>query len=413
MRAMTEVARADARTLATAALVLEITTAAAGERDLDAILRAVLDRLRGVVSFTGGSIALVDGDELVIRAAIGPFEAEALGQRLRRGAGKSWAVIETLRPVRIDDLAREGAHAAGAEASAAMRSWLAVPIERHGVGIGLLEVDSVEPRAFYPEDERLVATVGRALAGPIDLAVRSMAEERARELRDAFVGIVSHELRTPITTIYGMSQLLRHRYRSMDPETLGQAIDDIEAEADRLRRLAEDLLVLSRAESGRLTIVTEPLVLAHIVRRVAESEAPRAPAHRIVVAVPPGLPIVDGEDLYIGQVLHNLVGNAAKYSPEGTTIEITGAVEDGGVSIRVLDQGPGPSSPPERLFELYYRSPDAEKESAGAGIGLFVCRELIEAMNGRIWALPRPTGGAEFGFWLPLHVEGHVDSADD
>ncbi len=98
------------RTLATAALVLDITTAAAGERELDAILGAALDRLRGVVAFTGGSIALVDGDDLVIRAAIGPFEAEALGQRVARGPSQSWRVVETLESVRIDDL-----HGAGSE----------------------------------------------------------------------------------------------------------------------------------------------------------------------------------------------------------------------------------------------------------------------------------------------------------
>ena len=88
----------DERTLATAALVLEITTAAAGERDLDAILHAALDRLHAVVSFTGGSIALVDGDDLVIRAATGPFQEEALGQRLARGPSRSWTVVETLAP---------------------------------------------------------------------------------------------------------------------------------------------------------------------------------------------------------------------------------------------------------------------------------------------------------------------------
>ena len=198
-----------ARTLAAAALVLEITTAAAGERDLDAILRATLDRLRGVVSFTGGSIALIDGDDLVIRAAVGPFEAEALGQCLPRGPSRSWQVILERAAVRIDDLHAQGLHATGALAGNAIHSWLAVPIVRRGVAVGLLEVDSVEAGAFFIDDERLLATIGQALAGPIDLAARYADEARAREVRDAFIGIVSHELRTPITTIYGMSRVLR------------------------------------------------------------------------------------------------------------------------------------------------------------------------------------------------------------
>src|SRR6186713_1692880 len=105
------------RTLATAELVLEIATAAAGERELDAILRAALDRLHGVVAFTGGSIALVDRDELVIRAATGPFEPEAIGQRLARGSSLSWRVIDGLEPVRVDDLRTADVRMPGAEAS--------------------------------------------------------------------------------------------------------------------------------------------------------------------------------------------------------------------------------------------------------------------------------------------------------
>ena len=112
----------DGRTLATARLVLDITTAAAGERELGAILHAALDRLRGVVAFTGGSIAVVDGDDLVIRAAVGPYEQEAIGQRLARGPSQSWRVIDSLESVRIDDLEAAGRKITGAQASGAVKS---------------------------------------------------------------------------------------------------------------------------------------------------------------------------------------------------------------------------------------------------------------------------------------------------
>lgn len=412
MGSMSATEPANARTLAAAALVLEITTAAAGERDLDAILRATLDRLRGVVSFTGGSIALVDGDELVIRAAIGPFEAEALGQRLVRGPSRSWQVVVERSPVRIDDLQGVGRRATGARAATAMRSWLAVPIVRRGAAVGLLEVDSTEPGAFFAEDERLLATIGLALAGPIDLAARYADEARARAVRDAFIGIVSHELRTPITTIYGMSRVLRQRAATMDPEAFDQALADVEAEADRLRRLTEDLLVLSRAEGGQLAVTADPILVGHIVVRSIEGEAARWSGHRFVTSVPPGLPLVGGEDLYVEQVVRNLLSNAAKYSPVGSTIRTTVAWEGDGVAVRVLDEGPGlRDQVPERLFDLFYRAPEAVRQTSGAGIGLFVCRELIQAMGGRLWAADRRdvggvggvggAGGAEFGFWLP------------
>jgi signal transduction histidine kinase len=395
-------ASADARTLATAELVLEIATAAGGERELDAILRAALDRLHGVIAFTGGSIALVDGNDLVIRAATGRFEDEAMGQRLARGSSLSWRVVDSLEPVRIDDLQAVGSRIRGEEASKAVRSWLAVPIEWRGAGIGLLEVDSTAASAFTDEDQLLVATIGRALAGPIDLAARYAAEQRASALRDAFTGVISHELRTPITTIYGMSQVLRQRHETMDPETRRQSIADIEEEADRLRRLAEDLLVLSRAEGGRLVLSRDPLVIRHVIRQAVDSEAKRWPAHRFSTVVPLDLPLVLGEELHVGQVLQNLLGNAAKYSSAGTAVEVRATADGGGVAVVVLDEGEGlPAESREQLFELFYRAPEAARRASGAGIGLFVCRQLVEGMGGRIWARSRETRGAEFGFWLP------------
>lgn len=390
------------RTLAAAALVLEITTAAAGETDLDAILRAALDRLRGVIDFTGGSIALVEGDELVIRAAVGPYAAEAAGQRLPRGASVSWQVVSSGRVRRLDDLVEAGLRATSDADGTGIRSWLAVPILRHGTAIGLLEVDAPEPRAFFAEDERLLATVAQALAGPIDLAARYLEEQRSRQVRDAFTGIVSHELRTPITTIYGMSRVLRQRLDDLDPEAVRQAVHDIEAEADRLRRLTEDLLVLSRAEGGRLELAAEPVLVGHVARRAVAAEERRWGSHRFATVLSPDAPLVAGDELSVEQVIRNLLTNAAKYSPAGSLIELVADGDAGGVLVRVLDQGPGlPAGGEERLFELFYRAPEAIRQSAGAGIGLFVCRELVTAMGGRIGARQRPDGGAEFWFWLP------------
>jgi len=403
-------AQAD-RTLATAQLVLEITTAAAGETELEGILRTTLDRLRGIVAFTGGSIALVDGDELVVRAAIGPFEDEAIGQRVARNEGRSWTVIRTLEPLRVDDVQAEGVRMRGKRAANAMQSWLAVPIPRRGEGIGLLEVDSTTPDAFSAEDERLVATIGRALAGPVDIAARYAADRRAGELRDAFTGVISHELRTPITTIYGMSQVLRQRHRTMDPDALRQVIEDIEGEADRLRRLAEDLLVLSRTEGDRLRLTRDPLLIGHVVRRRIADESLRWPKHRFRATIPPGLPLVMGEEMYVEQVVQNLLSNAAKYSPAGSEISVVVGHEDDEVVVRVFDEGIGlPDESPEILFQLFYRAANAARQASGAGIGLFVCRQLIESMGGRVWARNRDPTGAEFGFALPLH---DLDVDDD
>ena len=396
-----------ARRLATAELVLEIATAAAGELDLDQILRAALDRLATVVPFTGGSIALVDGDQLAIRAAVGVFADEAVGTRLsRNGTSRSWRIVDTLAPERIADVQAAGIAVTGRKARQAMRSWLGVPISRGTIGIGLLEVDSTTPDAFTPADEELVATVARALAGPVDLAARYEAERQGRAIRDAFTGMVSHELRTPITTIYGMSQVLRRGHTSLPTEQRGQLIEDIEGEADRLRRLVEDLLILGRAEGGRLRLEVEPIVLPHLLRRAVDGEARRWSEHRFEAAIASGLPIVSGEQSYVEQVVHNLLTNAAKYSPPGSRIVLTADAVGEVVEVRVLDEGIGlPDGDADRLFDLYYRAPEAQRRAGGAGIGLFVCRQLLAAMGGHIRAERRPEGGSLFAFTLPTERE--------
>ena len=398
------------RSAATAQLVLDIATAAAGESELDHILLETLDRLGTVVPLTGGSIALVEGDELVIRAAVGPFADEALGQRLHRGPSRSWTVVETLEPYLTTDVKASGLHFSGPRADDAIRSWLAIPIVRRGQGIGLLEIDSTLPAAFDQGDVELLSTVVRALAGPVELASRYEDERRANALREAFIGVISHELRTPITTIYGLSKMLRQRLDSLSAEVRNQAIEDVEAEADRLYRLVEDLLVLSRAERGRVEISSDPIVIAHVLRRAVESEAARWPTRRFGLNVDGPLALVLGEETYIEQILRNLLTNAAKYSPGGTSVQVTAVTEDGEVVVRVLDEGMGiPEGDPGELFELFYRAPNASRQAAGAGIGLFVCRQLVEAMSGRIWARNREEGGAEVGFALPVHS---VDDAE-
>ncbi len=390
----------------TSQLIIDIASAAAGERELDQILHETLDRLRFEMPLTGGSIALVQGDELVIRAAIGPFAEEALGQRLRRGPGLSWRVVETLEPCLLPDMRASEAVIRGPKARQAIRSWLAVPIVRRGRGIGLLEIDSTQPNAFSAADMELLETIVRVLSGPVELADHYAAEQRANQLRDAFIGVISHELRTPITTIYGLSKMLRQRGADLDPDVMVSTIEDVEAEADRLQRLVEDLLVLSRAERGAMDIEGEPLGMARILRRVVEAERARLPGRVIELQAAEGLPLVIGEETYVEQVVRNLLTNAAKYAHPAAPILVVVEAVDDDVVMRVLDEGIGiADGDTERVFELFYRSTSATRMAGGAGIGLFVCRQLVEAMGGRIWAAPRSPAGTEVGFALPAHRE--------
>ena len=233
-------------------------------------------------------------------------------------------------------------------------------------------------------------------------------QRRANELRDAFNSIVSHELRTPITAIYGGAKLLARRDRQLDDATRQELIDDLESEADRLYRLVEDLLVLSRSEGGSIERHDDPVAMAHLVRRVTNSEQARWPGAKFEFQATTAV-TARGDETYVEQVLRNLLSNAAKYSPAGTNVEVIVDETDEGVRVRVLDSGGG-VRPDEvdRLFQLYYRSPETAAKAGGAGIGLFVCRALVEAMGGRIWAAPRPDGGAEFGFVLRRHEDDTI-----
>jgi K+-sensing histidine kinase KdpD len=237
-------------------------------------------------------------------------------------------------------------------------------------------------------------------AAQTELARLGATERRASELRDAFNGIISHELRTPITAIYGGAKLLARRDRQLEPHVRQELIDDLEAEADRLYRLVEDLLVLSRSERGSIDRSDDPVVVQRIVDRVVGSEKARWPAVNFEV-VSSATATARGDETYVEQVLRNLLSNAAKYSPAGSTVQTIVDETAEGVRTRVLDEGAGiDSDESARLFELYYRSPTTSATTSGAGIGLFVCRALVEAMGGRIWATPRDGTGSEFGFVL-------------
>jgi two-component system sensor histidine kinase KdpD len=213
--------------------------------------------------------------------------------------------------------------------------------------------------------------------------------------------VLSHELRTPVTTILGGTKVLRRRGR-LSAETRDELYADIEAESERLYRLVEDLLVLARFDERMPESVSdEPLLLQRLLPGLVESEGTRWPGHRILLDVPTGLTTVRGDPTYVEQVVRNLLGNACKYSPVGGTVEVRVEATLDEVQVRILDDGPAfPASESVRLFELFYRSPSTVDVAGGAGIGLFVCRRLVEAMGGRVWAYPRPEGGAEFGFAL-------------
>ncbi len=236
----------------------------------------------------------------------------------------------------------------------------------------------------------------------IDDQKRVLAQlQDALAVKDEFLGLVSHELKTPITTILGNAQIL-NRIRTIEDDERNAALADIAFEAERLHRIIDNMLVLARLESGR-QIEPEPLHLQRVIETLAARHHQRHPTRRIDLQIDSTLPIVSAEEGYVEQVLRNLLSNAEKYSPGEEPITIAARSQGNEVLVAVLDRGPGISpSEADELFTPFYRSPQTSHQAQGMGIGLTVCKRLIEALNGRMWAIVRAGGGSDIGFALPV-----------
>jgi two-component system sensor histidine kinase KdpD len=258
-----------------------------------------------------------------------------------------------------------------------------------------------------PSTESIVGTQagrapGRALhPGPTASALEVLLEgDRAEAgvLREV-AELLSHELRTPLTTIYSGSKLLNRPGVPLSDATVREVTAAIEAEAERLKRVVEDLVVAARPAEHQAA--SEPVLLQHVLPAVVAQEQEHSPSLRFVLSVPEHLPAVRGDSGAIEQVLRNLLSNAARFGPPDGVIAVTVSHTPRTVVVRISDQGPGlDTGEADRVFGLFYRSPSSG-ERAGLGLGLFVCRRLVDAMGGRIWARAGRQGG-EFGFELPI-----------
>ena len=231
----------------------------------------------------------------------------------------------------------------------------------------------------------------------------------ALEAKDEFLGVMSHELRTPITAIYGNARVLRSRAERLDEDSKNRMMEDIEQESERLFRMVENLLVLSRLELGQ-EVATEPVLVQRLVAKLAASFQQRRPSRPLAINISDSLDPVAAEPHYLEQILRNLMSNADKYSPADSPIDIDARAREGEVEISVLDRGAG-IAPDEidLIFDRFYRSDRTALQAAGLGMGLTVCKRLVEAQAGRIWARPREDGGLQVGITLPLCKEGMND----
>jgi two-component system phosphate regulon sensor histidine kinase PhoR len=263
---------------------------------------------------------------------------------------------------------------------------------------GEVEVGTVRRRSFSVT----AAPVRAAGASSAVLVLHDITELRRLErVRRDFVANVSHEFKTPLTAIQGFAETL-----------LGGALDDkanrrrfmeiIREHAQRLARLTDDLLKLSRIEAGRLDLESGPVSVSGLVSGCVETARLKAESKgvRITVDLPKGLPPVRGDAVQLGEVLQNLVDNALQYTPPGGSIDVTAYSNGGEVIFTVADTGIGiPESDLERIFERFYRVDAARaREAGGTGLGLSIARHIVDAHGGRIWVESAVGQGSRFRF---------------
>jgi two-component system sensor histidine kinase KdpD len=281
-------------------------------------------------------------------------------------------------------------------------------IASHGT-VGVLGVVPNEPRRpLAPDQVHLLETFAGLTALAIERADLAREAERIRlqmeteRLRSSLLSAVSHDLRTPLSVITGAVSTILESDASLDSAVRQELLASALGEAERLNRLVANLLDMTRLEAGALDVRKEWQSLEEIVGAALARLARQLRNHEVVTRLPSDLPLVPLDELLIHQVFVNLLENAAKHAPAGSWVEVGAWTEDGALVVQVADGGPGlPPADLERVFEKFYRTPDSTGRP-GAGLGLAICRGIVELHGGKIWAENRPDGGAVFRFTLPL-----------
>jgi K+-sensing histidine kinase KdpD len=285
------------------------------------------------------------------------------------------------------------------------------PLVALGNWLGCLLVFFHQEKHFEPVELRHIkvlvdqATITLFNLQLLEIEAESRHEaERANEIKTRFLAMISHELRTPLTSIIGFTTTLLADDVTWEPEEQLDFIQTIQKEAKRLQELIDHLLDLSRLEAGMLPISLEPHSLQEIIADVLPQFHTLASRHTLTMHLPVNLQPVHVDAKRIAQVLVNLVRNASTYAPKGTEISITASVRGSFLQVNVSDQGPGiPLAEYKKVFKAFQRGINIENGAVqGAGLGLAICKGLVEAHGGRIWIKKKNTPGATVSFTVPL-----------
>jgi two-component system sensor histidine kinase KdpD len=293
----------------------------------------------------------------------------------------------------------------------ANRLYLPIRTGRGAIGVIGLDCDKPGP-ILTPDQRRLFDALADQAALAIERVLLAVDIEKSRlaaeteKLRAALLTSISHDLRTPLSVILGAASSLKDLEGALDPASHRELVATIEEEGQRLNRFIANLLDMTRLESGALA----PRLELTDIGDVAGSAAARAnrvlAGHTLKLVVEPDLPLVKLDPVLFEQVLFNLLDNAGKYAPEGTTVRLTVRRDGGTLRLEIADEGPGiPPADLERIFDKFYRVLAADRKRASTGLGLAIARGFVEAMGGTLTAANREDrSGAVFTITLPVET---------
>ncbi len=392
--------------------LVEVGTLLTSELSLDGVLQRVTDIAREVLAARYAAIGVLseDGHTLAsfTTSGISAKEARRIGDP-PEGRGILGLVTREARPVRLPDITAHPAAHGLPPHHPPIHSFLGVPIvSRRGVFGNLYVGERLSGSEFTEEDERIAVMLAAQAAAAIDNA--RLHEESTRLLeevqqlhraRERFFATVNHELRNAIAGVFGWAEML---VRKRNPEQVPKAAFEVLEAAEQAIALINDLLDLSRLDENRLKPHFQDVEGATVVDRSIRLVRPAAVAKQVEVThgIPKSLPTCHTDAQRVEQILVNLLGNAVRHTPSGSTVRVTASVTDDTFVVRVEDEGPGiPEEDVERIFDTYYTN--SGEEGVGSGLGLPLSRRLARLLGGELQVANCEGGGACFSLHLPRH----------
>jgi signal transduction histidine kinase len=385
-------------------------TELATHTDTNTVIESILHNAVTLLGGGSGSFFRWDADAGVLRR-VQSWQTPDVesSSEFRPGEGLAGLAFSEAKPIIINDYqASDLARRRGRDRG--LRAGLGVPLIPSGKPLGVLLISSYDDSTQFSEDDaRLLDLFGDQAAAALISAEafeeqsKAVAElERVNKVKSEFVAIVSHEFRTPLTGIQGFSEMMRDE--ELTVAELKEYATDINKDARRLNRLVNEMLDLSRMESGRIALSLEPLDLNAIVQEISATMQPTAPKHKFTMRLDDTLPLVMADRDKITQVVTNLANNAIKYAPNGGEIVMMTRTEANHAHLMVIDHGVGmPKDMVEHVFEPYSRVENGTTRSVnGTGLGLPIARQIVKLHGGRVWADSVEGKGSTFHCLIPV-----------